>query len=192
MQKIYNSFFIFIWLVLSCNNQAKQQKPAASTAAASSIYKMDMLEKMFTNDNWMKANGHDTSYYYFSRNQAVTSVYHYRIVKGDSLNTIISRAHLINDSLVWKFNDTTDLALTAISEKRSAWDRTNTGIPVKSFLVLEKKDDNHIAVKFAGSREFLLTKTLSLSAFLVRSRYDFLHGTRFAFSDTVFSTGKKK
>ena len=191
MKKRYLIGFIIVWLIMSCNNQAKKKNPVEHTGN-DPVHKMDLLEKMFTNDNWMKVDGQDTSYYYFSRIQSVTRVYHYRLVKGDSVNTDISLINLLNDSLVWKLNDTTYLFLAGINENGSVWDRINQSITVKSFLVFEKKDERNIYMKFADSAQLLLIKTLPLSAFLVRSRYDFLHGTRFAFTDTVFSTGKKK
>jgi hypothetical protein len=190
MQRDHVFFFIALCL-MACNNQSEKEKPSTEIFV-SSLYKMDMLEKIFTNDNWMKVEGTDTSYYYFSRIPLITRVYHYRISKGDSVNTTISEIKFQNDSLAWQFDDTTNLLLSGINEKESKWDRRDTSRLASSFMVFEKNDDRHINLSIAGKEQFLLTKTLPFSAFLIRSRYDFLHGTRFAFSDTVFNVRKKK
>jgi hypothetical protein len=152
---------------------------------------MDMLEKMFNNDNWMKVSGNDTSYYYFSRIPMETRVYQYRINKGDSAGTRISVMRFSNDTLLWQYNDSALLFLSGITEKRSEWSRMEGGTG-SLFMILEQEDDKHIHASFADKRDFRLTRTLPLSTFLIRSRYDYLHGTRYAFADTVFSTGKKK
>jgi len=153
---------------------------------------MDVLEKMFNNDNWMKVSGNDTSYYYFSRILTEMHVHQYRIVKGDSVITNISSMKITNDSIVWKYSDSTDLYLSAITEKSSIW-ANSKGNPSDSFYMsFELKDNKHINLVFPDKKISTLTRTLSLSSFLTRSRYDYLHGTKYAFSDTVFSTGKAK
>ena len=62
MQKRYVLFFFIACMIMSCgNNGSNEEKPVEKTAAAPPVHKMDMLEKMFNNDNWMKTNGRDTS-----------------------------------------------------------------------------------------------------------------------------------
>lgn len=184
-------FFISIFFIAACNNEPAPQEPAGKTTIAPPVYKMDLLEKMFTNDNWMKVDGRDTSYYYFSRIPSETRVHQYRMSKGDSVNTTISVIRFLSDSLVWQYNDTTHLFLSGITEKRAEWSRMDHDPPA-FYMAFAKKDEKNINLVFPDKKQVLLIKTLPLSTFLVRSRYDFSHGTKFAFSDTVFSAGKKK
>jgi hypothetical protein len=193
MQKYKALFFLIACIIMACgNNPSKEEKPVDKAAADPPVYKMDMLEKMFNNDNWMKAEGNDTSFYYFSRIPAETKIYQYRISKGDSVNTKISVIGFSNDSLIWRYDDSTNLFLSGITEKRSEWTRMDKDLPGSFYMAFEQKDEKHITITFADNKQFLLGKTLPLSTFLIRSRYDYLHGTRFAFTDTVFSAGKKK
>ena len=191
MQKKYLFFFITVGFFVSCNNEPKQEekKPAAQ-AIEVPVYKLDLLEKIFTNDNWMKKDETDTSYYYFSRIGPVINVHHYRINKGDSVDTRLSVIKFSNDSLIWFINDTTHFMLTAINETQAKWNRMNKSSD-SSFIEFDKTDDKHIALRLSDNKEFLLIKTPALSTFLVRSRYDYLHGTDYAFSDTVFSVKDK-
>jgi hypothetical protein len=190
--KKYLLFFIIIVFITACNNEPEQEKAKpASQAIDVPVYKIDLLEKIFNNDNWMKKDGTDTSYYYFSRIEPVINVYHYHINKGDSVNTRLSVIKFSNDSLIWPINDTTHFILTAINETQAKWSRMDSGLQ-DSIMVFEKKDDKHIKLNLADNKEFLLIKTPALSTFLVRSRYDYLHGTNYAFSDTVFKVKKDK
>lgn len=185
-------FFIIVSFVAACNNGADKEKPVEKPAAAPPVYKMDMLEKVFNNDNWMKMDGNDTDYYYFSRISREIQIHQFRMIKGDSVITNMSAIRFSNDSLlVWRYNDSINLFLSAISEKGSEWTKMGDQ-PGSIYMRFDKKDDKHINVTFADKKQFVLTRTPSLSTFLVRSRYDYLHGTNFAFSDTVFSAGKKK
>ncbi len=187
------TFFFIACTIISCNNQPNEKKSAEKTAATHApVYKMDMLEKIFDNDNWMKTAGKDTSYYYFSRTPAEIQVHEYKIVKGDSTITNLSAIRFSNDSLVWWYNDSTSLFLAGITNERSEWNRINKDSPATFYVRFEKKDETHLDMAGADKKHFLLTKTIPLSTFLIRSRYDYLHGTNFAFSDTIFSAGKKK
>lgn len=172
------------------NHQPEQEKPVEKAVATAPVYKMDMLEKIFNNDNWMKTDGKDTSYYYFSRIPSEIRVHQYRMIKGDSVITNQSVIRFSNDSLVWEYNDSTHLFLTAVTEKSSEWRRVE-GVPGSFFMAFERKDEKQIKVSVENNGSFLLTMTPPLSTFLTRSRYDYMHGTNYAFSDTVFSTGKK-
>jgi hypothetical protein len=192
MQKRYVLFFLIACSSMSCgNNQSKEQKPVGKIAAAPPVYKMDMLEKIFDNDNWMKTTGKDTSYYYFSRIPSEIKVCKYKIIKGDSVISNLSVMKFSNDSLVWEFDDTTHLYLNSVTEKSAEW--VTIEEPPGAFMMgFEKKDEKHMNIVKADRKQAVMTKTIPLSTFLVRSRYDYLNGTHYAFSDTVFSTGKKK
>jgi translation initiation factor IF-1 len=193
MQKKSILFSLIVCLITACgNNPANEEKPVEKAATPPPVYKMDMLEKMFNNDNWMKVDGKDTSYYYFSRIPSEIQIHQYRMIKGDSVITNMSAIRFSNDSLIWRYNDSTYLFLSAITEKTSEWTRIDKDPPGSFYMAFEPKGEKHITLFLADKKQFVLTRTPSLSIFLVRSRYDYLHGTNYAFSDTVFSGGKKK
>ena len=192
MQKRSVLFFLIASVCISCgNNQSKEKEPLEKKAAAPPVYKMDMLEKIFNNDNWMKIKDNDTSYYYFSRIQSEIKVCKYKIIKGDSVSSGRSVMRFSNDSLIWEFEDMTHLYLNAIAEKTAEW-VTVEDMPGAFAVGFEKKDEDHLNFAKRGDQLVVLTRTIPLSTFLIRSRYDYGHGTHYAFSDTVFSTGKKK
>lgn len=193
MQKIARQLLLLPAIsLLSCGDGTpKEDKPVVKKSAPPPVYKMDMLEKMFNNDNWMKINGEDTSFYYFSRILSEITVQQFQIVKGDSVVRNVSVIHFSNDSLVWQYNDTITLFLSAVTENKSEWTRKSNPSEGK-YVTFEQKNKKDIEVVSADEKPFTLTRTLPLSSFLVRSRYDFLHGTRFAFTDTVFSPPEKK
>ena len=192
MHKTGIVFLLIACIMASCgNNSSKEEKPAEKVTAMPPVYKMDMLEKIFNNDNWMKVDGKDTSYYYFSRIPSEIKVYKYKIIKGDSAISTISVIRFFNDSLVWEYDDTTHLLLTGVTEKSCEWVK-GEGSPGSFFMGFEQKNEKRIKMTVEDNKSFMLTRTLPLSTFLVRSHYDYMHGTNYAFSDTVFSTGKKK
>ncbi len=193
MQKGSLFFLLFIAVLMSCgNNSSKEDKPVEKTVAAPPIYKMDMLERMFSNDNWMQTGGNDTSYYYFSRIPSEIQIHQFRIIKGDSVIIKLSAIHFSGDSLKWRYNDSTYLFLSGITNESSEWKRVNDESPGSFYFAFEKKDHKHINLVDAERKKVVLTKTLPLSTFLIRSHYDYLHGTNYAFSDTLFSAGNKK
>lgn len=189
MKKKYFLFSMLLFFISACNQPAKS-KTQTLQQSNNTIIKMDSLEHFFNNDNWMKAAGADTSYYYFSRNNLTTKVYNYKMSKGDSANSLVSDIIISNDSIIWKQNDTIQLFLSAINNNKIEWTKLNSGLQTTPAVSFEKKDDQQIKVLHAG-REFNLVKTLPVSTFLVRSHYDYLHGTRLAFSDTNFTIKKK-
>lgn len=192
MQKRSVLFFLIASVCISCgNNQSKEKEPVEKKAAAPPVYKMDMLEKIFNNDNWMKISDKDTSYYYFSRIPSEIKVCKYKMIKGDSVISGLATMRFSNDSILWEFDDTTHLYLNAVTDKTAEW-VTVEDTPGTLAIGFEKKDEGHLNFVKVGQKQVVLTRTIPLSTFLIRSRYDYQHGTHYAFSDTVFSTGKKK
>lgn len=184
---------LLIWpvaIVLSCNESQQGKTDKDPKKFVDNIKKMDLLEHLFTNDNWMMMEHTDTSYYYFSRNNLRTKVYHFKMNKGDSVNTIISEMNVANDSLVWNLNDSTELFLSSIDKRKAEWKKSAKDAQAIPYMFYVKKDERNINVVKANGENFHLVKTLPLSTFLIRSRYDFLHSTRIAFSDTTFKEKK--
>lgn len=182
-------FILPLALIFSCNQGDDKNTDDAKTLS-DNIKKMDIIENFFNNDNWMLIEHKDTSYFCFSRNGLSTKVYHYKMNKGDSVNTVVSKMNIDKDSVYWNFNDSIPLFLSSADDKRLEW-KTIEGKQSKPYILYQKRDDTNIDVKNSSGDNFSLTKTLPLSAFLIRSRYDFLHGTRLAFSDTNFTIKRK-
>lgn len=192
MKQLFSLLFVFSFLGIACSNQPAN-KTSPEKIVFRPIHKMDMIEKMFNNDNWIMADGIDTSYYYFSRTTPEnTNVYRFRMHKGDSVNTVLSHIGFLKDAVIWKLNDSTILSLAAISDSTAAWNIAGSDGKGVAFMTFDKKDDKHISIALKDKPPVLLTRTLPLSTFLVRSRYDFLHGTKFAFSDTSFNRRRSK
>ena len=144
------------------NNPSKQEKPVEKAATAPPVYKMDMLEKIFNNDNWMKTDGKDTSYYYFSRIPSEIQIQQYRMIKGDSVITNLSAIRFSNDCLVWRYNDSTHLFLSAITEKRSEWTRIDKALPGSFYMAFERKDEKQIKVSVAGKKQFTINQDTAI------------------------------
>ena len=193
MRNVHIFFLLLTTILMSCgDNSSKEDRAVEKKAVAPPIYKMDMLERMFNNDNWMQTGNNDTSYYYFSRISSEMQIHQFRIIKGDSVIINMSAIRFSGDSLTWRYDDSTYLFLSGITNESSEWKRVDEESPGSFYLAFEKKDDKHINLVNSERKKFVLTKTIPFSTFLVRSRYDYLHGTNYAFSDTVFSAGKKK
>ena len=174
---------LFLLSCIAACNQPRQSK-AHENLTNGSFSKMDIIEKFFNNDNWMAIKGRDTSYFYFSRNNTVAKVYNYQIIKGDSANTLSSEMKIANDTITWNYNNSVPIFLAAADDKKLEWKRHQN--PNTAYIFFNKKDSLHINCVH-GNEQISLIKTLPLSSFLIRSHYDYLHGTRFSFSDTSFN-----
>ena len=56
-----------------------------------------------------------------------------------------------------------------------------------SKYVFQKIDDNQISLEMPDGKKLLMQKTHQISLFLVRSRYDYVNGTKLAFDSTQFN-----
>lgn len=185
MKNKYLHLFIICMIAVACNENAQKKEAHGSiNINTNAIRQMNQLEKMFNNDNWMRIIDNDTSYFNFSRIGNVTKVYRYRMIKGDSVNIKLAEIKISTDTLVWEYDDMTMLYLDTIDDTKAEWKPVESAAKDRSFT-FEKKAVSKIAVT-AGAEKYSLLKTLPLSSFLIRSHYDFLHGTKYAFSDTLF------
>ena len=153
------------------------------------LFRFDTLENIFTNDNWLLINGKDSSYFYFSRlGKTAFNTYYYHLTKGDTLSTIKNDFQLKQDTICWKFGlNNTELHVEKVAHWESIWaDSSNS-----SYYTFKRIANNKIMVTMPNQKVYYLIKTLPFSLFLIRSKYDFLHGTHYAFSDTNFTKGKK-
>jgi hypothetical protein len=144
------------------------------------LNRFDLLENIFQNNNWLLTNGNDSSYFYCSRlGKTYFKTYQYKIVKGDSVNTTITEMKLASDTIAWLLpQNLMPVYLNNISVTEVVWaDKTNL-----NFYTFQKTDSNNIHIKYPDGSIKNMVKTITLSSFLVRSKYDYLHGTRLAFS----------
>jgi hypothetical protein len=151
------------------------------------------LEKFFDNNNYQVIKSKDTNYFYFSRSSDfLLKVYQYKIIKGDSAFLKIDSIQLAEDgkALQWKFADQ-QLHLISASDDSNNWKSSNLDSTIFTFKKLNKKDFQLVEPKNSTTT---FSQTITLSSFLVRSLYDYQHGTRFAFDTANFTkkSGKIK
>lgn len=165
MKKLIPTIALLI-LVVSCKESAtKKEGPEKQ---------FDKLEKVFQAGNWRHINYEDTAYLFFSREGSTSyKIFRYRMLNGDSVNTAVFNIQMQNDTIVLKVENDTRVLVQA-DENGSSWDDEGT---VYQF---QKIDTSHILLKKDGEITDTLMRTLPISTFLVRSKYDFIHGTRTA------------
>ncbi|HTE13048.1 MAG TPA: hypothetical protein VK645_18840 [Chitinophagaceae bacterium] len=177
--------FIVVAILVSCGNTQSTSKQKDTSAVVTPVKdaglaKFDLLENIFQNDNWLLINGRDSSFLYCSRlGKAYVKTYHFSMFKGDSVNTVITSMHLSGDTITWRLPmDTITLQLKTATARELIW----TGKTGLDIYIFEKTDSHHITIKYPGGSTKKLVKTPTLSSFLVRSKYDYLHRTKLAFS----------
>ena len=174
---------VVLYCFPACENSPKTdpEKHAAVSKNSGNINPLDSLEIMFDNDNWMSVDKRDTSYYYFSRTEPNSlKVYHYFMLHGDSVNTVISQMKLNGGVLNWETVGK-QLKLDSIGKNTCKWIDSSG----QEAITFTKTSDKEIEVTNNKKQVMKLRKTLTLSSFLTRSHYDNEHHTRLAFEDTV-------
>ena len=174
-------------IIWRCKNKNEAQASISHTDTAEvkllPIYLVDSIEHFFGNENWQSINGTDTSYLLFSRqNPTTVKVYHYKIVNGDSVNNTESWIRLAGDSVQWSQPGQT--WTLQINNNHLHWIAGNDSI------VVQRLGPNKLSYQ-QGGEVFRLHKTMTLSDFLLRTRYDYLHGTHYAFDSSIKFTVKK-
>lgn len=147
---------------------------AATTATLTAQF--NGLEKVFNNQNWMIIQNKDTSFLYLSRLNKFFAISHsYKMIKGDSAELRMDTVQLSKDNkIVWNWKGQ-KLSLNAATDNTNSWVGDTTKI---DFV---KMDDANLIQTINGKDKIKMTKTLTLSTFLVRSFYDYQHGTKLAF-----------
>ncbi len=201
--RILHIFIYTLVLVLgfiACNNNPKTEetntmvvdtinqpsKPQDPAVTATLLSQFNALEKVFDNQNWMRIKDKDTSFLYFSRlNNFFALTHSFRMNKGDSSNLRIDTIH-VNDynQIVWNWNNK-GLVLSSATEFTNSW---SNGANKVEF---NKMDESNLSLNINGIDKYQLSKTITLSSFLVRSFYDFQHGTKLAFDKTDFTKKKQ-
>ena len=181
------AFFCLSIFCLSCGNNQQGQpvvvkpaEPAVATISQEKSALFDTLENLFQNDNWLLIKGNDSSYVYASRlGKSIFKTYHFRMAKGDSVNTVITQIQYKGDTLSWQWPpDTAVQYLTSTTAGKLIWADANG----QHKYIFEKMKGDRMKLFYPDGRTAELIKTPALSSFLVRSKYDYLHGTKLAFT----------
>lgn len=196
------SFFLNIFFVIffiSCsqqNNNANNMVNQVvvngstndSTTIANNLQAFGKLELFFENANYLVADNKDTSYFYFSRaSDFLIKVHHYKISKGDSALLKIDSIQLVDGkNIQWNFQGQ-QLHLIDISDSIIQLNNADSAI-----FTCNKSNKTTIQLFQPKNLTTTFHQTITLSSFLVRSFYDYKHGTRFAFDTTNFTKDMKK
>lgn len=189
---------VMIAMLASCNSQPQPGTDKNETAAAGDTAKVaeeirsnmsylndyNAIEQVFGNENWLLADQKDSSYLYLSRlGEYSVNIYAYKIIKGDSAQVKHGKMERKNNAIHWEF-DGKPLAVTGATSARVV-----SAVPGKDSLQYEfiRTDANHIQLTYPNKEKKILQKTLPFSLFLIRSRYDYTHGTKLAFDSVEFS-----
>lgn len=178
MNRIYYLFILLLFA--ACEEHGKTSVDLKA--------KFDSIDKITGVDNWKWIDGSDTSYLYFSRiNDQKINIYHFNIIKGDSVNTQLNSIKAKYDSIKWDWrNKQWDL----ISANDSVMEWAEKG--ENGHFIFKKLDRMHISLTSPTGRIDTLSKTLPLATFLVRVKYDYEHGTSYLDSSLVPPRRTKK
>ncbi len=169
---------------VSCKQGNKTKTEVKKEFNLLPIHLFDSLEHFFGNENWLLEKGQDSSFLLFSRQTGnIINIYQYRIINGDSVNQTFSDIHFSNDTVVWN-GPAGMMYLDKEEDNKLYWGK----IGESASIIFEKSADGLIQWQQNGET-VTLKRTITMSDFLVRSRYDFLHGTHYAF-DTIKFSGK--
>jgi hypothetical protein len=191
-------FISFLFLV-ACNSEQKNESANKTDSLksnavdniaerASALQQFNSLEKLFDNQNYLIVQGTDSSYFYFSRqNDYLIKTHSYKMFKGDSDQLRIDTI-LMNDKnkIQWNWKGTM-LQLKNCTAFIAEWNILGAD---NSRYQFQKTDNNKIELVTPQGNKMTLQKTITLSNFLVRSFYDYQHGTKLAFDSTNFTKRK--
>jgi len=181
-----------VFVLLACNTKPSENREDSKkddmlkmSASISTnmlfLHDFNALEQVFGSENWLIVDKKDSSYLYFSRlGNFIVKTFIYKRVKGDSAAVQYGTIQPENDSITW------DLFGRKLSLSNATGTRVKWSAVADSSLQYEfiRIDNNHIQLTYPDKKKLVLQKVLPLSLFLVRSRYDYTHGTKFAFDSS--------
>jgi hypothetical protein len=192
------AFYFFTFVIFSsCGSASSDTNAETKTADSNKIAEeirtnmsylndYNALEAVFGNENWMLVDNKDTAFYYFSRlSQFNFNTYAYKLVKGDSSKVDYGKITPEQNKLVWNF-DGKKLFVTSATVARVTASVDGTDSAKYEFTRL---NSNSIGITYPDQKKLVLKKTIPFGLFLVRSRYDYSNGTKYAF-DTAEYTKK--
>ena len=175
-------FICFLTLIFAACNQTKKNNNIPKD-------KFDQIESIVGTSNWQMIDGPDTSYIYFSRiGNVYTNVYRYQISKGDSANTQMNNIIHQQDAVIWNWGND-KLLLVAVNNNTIQWEKMGAE---NAKYIMQKTDSLHMSFMFPDGHKAIMKRTLPLSAFLIRQRYDYTHGTSYTDSAEVKARPVKK
>ncbi|WP_167516960.1 hypothetical protein [Hydrotalea flava] len=173
-----------ILLLLSCGeNEITKVKQA--DVVLMPVHLMDSIQHFFGNENWRVVNGKDTFYHYFSRqNDLLLNVYQFKMNKGDSVHSSLQTIYCTPKGIFWQQAADTFQLRSATQHTMSWVHGTNTlNFTLLQPAMLQQQYQNTVSI---------MQPTINLTDFLIRSRYDFLHGTHYASDTAKFKRGVSK
>jgi hypothetical protein len=144
----------------------------------SALKQFNALEKLFDNQNYQLVENKDTSYIYFSRvNKYILHTYQYKMIHGDSAQLKIDTIQLnAQNKVIWKWKDTLVEFTNATDFAAKFASATSKNFTIQ----LNRQSNNTLLLKEGNSEPIQLRQTITLSDFLIKSYYDFQHGTKLA------------
>jgi hypothetical protein len=172
-----------VLLLLACAQQKKES--TSNEVVLMPVYQMDSIYHLFGNNNWRVIQGRDTSYVYFSRqNDLLIHVYNFKMQQGDSVQSALQKIVCTPKGIFWeKYLDT--FRLISASHKELLW---LNNVDTLVFNV----GNNHVLQQHYKSMLSTMQPTINLTDFLIRSHYDYLHGTHYADDTAKFKRSLKK
>lgn len=166
-------FGLLSCLLVCCNSHKK------NSADYSSYF--NAIDSITGTENWRWISGADTSYYYFSRiGDQKINVYRFNIQQGDSVNTQLTAIDVNDDVISWPINDK-HWELVSARNGTMVWASPGA----MDTLEFKRIDSSHLISSITTGEVDTLKKTLPLSTFLVRAKYDYEHGTNYVDSALV-------
>ena len=196
--KFYSIVIFFVIFFTSCSQQNTKtivnqvvvnDSKNDSITVANNLQAFGKLELFFENANYLIDKNRDTSYFYFSRaSDFLIKVHQYKIIKGDSAFLKIDSIQLVGGkNIQWNFEGQ-KLNLFHISDSIIKLKLDNSDSAIFKF---NKYNKTTIQLFQPKNSTTTFHQTITLSSFLVRSFYDYKHGTRLAFDTINFTKNMK-
>ncbi len=190
MNKLISLFILSSILLAACNSNS-QLNDNTTTIAKNNITdlgiaykKLDNLEALFGNENYLIVDEKDSTYLYFTRlgkNAFYTHCYHLK--NGDSTSLSIDTIQIDTTGKInWNWRNK-QLTLENCDENKALWQSKTDA----SYKVDFSKNINNSLSLITMNKELKMLKTLPISLFLVRSQYDYKHKTQLAFDTSNFT-----
>ncbi|MDQ3846846.1 MAG: hypothetical protein M3342_22960 [Bacteroidota bacterium] len=157
-------FSLSVVAILSCRQSSSPEK--------------DLLQinQFLPSANWQVIDNRDTFYLFFAQNPDHTyTIYEYRIRGGDSSDTRTDSIAVADNTVRWQFRNKE----LYFDEKRDSTLIWNEALKPEQKYVLRQVSDSLMMLQLPDQNEkMVFRKMLPFTTFLIRFRYDYLHGTR--------------
>lgn len=190
MNKIILLTLLSSIVLVACNSNQQIDNKANSITQKSTIdlsatyKKIDYLEILFGNENYLLIDKNDSSYLYFSRlGKDAFYTHSYHLKNGDSTALTLDTIQIdATGKINWNWKNK-QLILENCDENKALWQSKTDSILKVDFI----KNTNNSLSLITQNKILKMQKTLPISLFLVRSKYDYEHKTHFAFDTSNFT-----